>query len=138
MWQIPHPLSYAVGTTYDNVTAYGAVLILSKESEPFAVHLNADYTYNNYNLATIRNASRSSILNGSLAGTYEVIKNLKLVADVGVATNDDKKSSIMPAFGLVDALYSLNKNVDLSAGLKVGLTKPETDLTGTFGATFKF
>jgi type II secretory pathway predicted ATPase ExeA len=31
-----------------------------------------------------------------------------------------------------------NKNVDLSAGLKVGLTKPETDLTGTFGATFKF
>ena len=105
--KFPHPLSYAVGTTYDNETAYG-------------------------------DPSPSSILNGSLAGTYEVIKNLKLVADVGVATNDDKKSSIMPAFGLVYALYSLNKNVDLSAGLKVGLTKPETDLTGTFGATFKF
>lgn len=44
----------------------------------------------------------------------------------------------MPAFGLVGAIYSLNKSVDLSAGLKVGLTKPEDDLTGTFGLTYKF
>jgi predicted porin len=130
--------SYAVGATDDYVISYGAAIVLSKEFEPFAVHLNAGYTYNNYNPATVRDASRSSILNFSLAGTYEVIKNLKLVADVGAATNEDKESNIMPAFGLVGAIYSLNKNVDFSAGLKVGLTKPETDLTGTFGATFKF
>ena len=130
--------SYAVGTTDDYAVSYGAALVVSKEFEPFAVHLNAGYAYNNYNLTAVKDASRSSILNVSVAGTYEVIKNLKMVADVGAATNGDKESNIMPVFGLVGVIYSLNKNVDLSAGIKVGLTKPEDDLTGTFGATFKF
>ena len=131
--------SYAAGATEDDHTvSYGASLIFSKELEPFAFHLNAGYTYNDYNLAAIRDARRNSIWSFSLATTYEVIKNLKLVADFGASTNKDKAVNDMPFFGLVGVIYTVNKNLDLSSGIKIGLTKPETNLTGTFGVTVKF
>lgn len=130
--------SYAVGAPGDHTVSYGAALIVSKEFEPFAVHLNIGYTHNDYNRAEVRGASRNNIMSYSLAGTFEVIKNLKLVADVGATTNEDKTSHDMPVFGLGGIIYTLNKNADLSAGLKVGLTKPEADLAELFGVTFKF
>ena len=73
-----------------------------------------------------------------MAATCEVIKDLKVVADFGTSTNQDKDANTMPVFGLGGLIYSVNKNVDLSTGVKVGLTGPETDLTGTFGVTLKF
>lgn len=132
--------SYAVGAAQDDhALSYGATLILSKEIEPFAFHLNAGYIYNDYNLAASRDANRNSIWSVSLATTYDVIKDhLKVAADFGISTNQDKAESTMPVFGLGGLIYSVNKNVDLSAGVKVGLTEPETDLTGTFGVTLKF
>lgn len=130
--------SYAVGASADHTVSYGAALVVSKEFEPFAVHLNIGYTYNDYNMAEVRDATRSSLMSYSLAGTCEVVKDLKLVADVGAATNSDKASSDMPVFGLGGMIYSPNKSLDLSAGLKAGLTKPETDLTGLLGVTLKF
>lgn len=132
--------SYALGVPEnDHTISYGAALIFSKELEPFAFHLNVGYTYNDYNLASVRDVSRSSIFNVSLAGTYDIIKEkLKAVADFGAATNEDKTVNEMPVFGLAGLIYSVNKNIDLSAGVKVGLTEPETDLTGTFGLTLKF
>lgn len=130
--------SYAAGASDDHSVSYGATLVVTKEFEPFAAHLNIGYTYNSYNLTEVKEASRSSIASYSLAGTYEVIKNLKLVADVGAATNKDKTSNDTPVFGLGGAIYSLNKSTDLSAGLKVGLTRSEADFTGIFGLTLKF
>lgn len=130
--------SYAVGVPDDHNVSYGAALVVSKEFEPFAVHLNIGYTYNDYNRAEVRDASRSSIMSYSLAGTYEAIKDLKLVADVGAATNEDKTSNDMPVFGLAGIIYSPHRSLDLSAGLKVGMTRPETDLTGLLGVTLKF
>lgn len=130
--------SYSIGASDDYTVSYGTTLVLSKEFEPFALHLNAGYIYQNYNLAESKGTRRSSVWNVCLGATYEVIKNLKLVADAGAATNEDKASNDMPVFGLAGAVYSVSKAVDISAGLKVGLTKPEADLTGTIGATFKF
>lgn len=129
--------SYAVGVKNNDTLSYGATLIFSKELAPFAFHLNAGYTYYDHNPADVRNVSRGSIWNFSLATTCEVIKDLQLVADFGAATNADKTVSQMPVFGLGGLIYTVNKNLDLSTGLKLGLTKPETDLTGTFGITLK-
>jgi len=132
--------SCALGVPENDYTmSYGVNLILTKEFEPFAVHCNVGYTYNDYNLASTRDANRSSIWNFSLAGTYDVIKEtLKLAADFGAATNQDKTSNTMLAYGLAGFMYSVYRNIDLSAGVKVGLTAPETDLTGTFGLTLRF
>lgn len=129
--------SYSVGITNDYSVSYCATLVLSKEVEPFAFHVNVGYTYNDHNLIEVRDAYRSNIWNFSLATTYEVIKDLKLVADFGAATNEDKTTCEMPVFGLGGLIYTVNKNLELSLGFKAGLTKPETDLTGTFGITLK-
>lgn len=131
--------SRAVGVPeHDYTMSYGAALVCTKEFEPFALHLNLGYTYNDYRLAAVRAATRNDIVSISLAGTYEVIKGLRLVADVGGATNADKAVSEIPLFGLGGAIYALNKNIDLSGGVKVGLSIPETDVTGLFGITLKF
>jgi hypothetical protein len=132
--------SYAVNVPEDDHTlSYGATLILTKEFGPFAVHLNAGYTYNDYNLAVVRGFSRSDIWSVSMAATYEIIKQrLKLCADFGTSTNPDKTVSEVPVYGLGGIIYTVNKNLDLSAGAKFGLTNPETDFTGTFGVTLKF
>lgn len=131
--------SYAVGApSGDHAVSYGAALILSKEFEPFAVHLNFGYAFNDYNLASVRDVTRSSIWNFSLAGTYDVIRDLKLVADFGAATNRDKGTSALPLSGLAGIIYSVSRSINLSCGIKAGLTRPETDLAGTFGVTLTF
>lgn len=132
--------SYILGGQENDYTmSYGLSLILTKEFEPFALHANVGYTYNDYNLASDRDANRDSLWNFSLAATYDVIKEkLKIAADFGANTSQDKLYNEMLVYGLAGFIYSLNKNIDLSAGIKAGLTEPETDLTGTFGLTLKF
>lgn len=131
-------ISYSVGSSDDNVTSYGGAIVFSKELEPFALHLNIGYTYNSYNLPDTRDASRNSILTSSLAGTYATSNRITLVADVGATSSEDKATDEAAVFGLLGAIYQLDKSIDLSAGIKFGLTKSEDDLSGTFGATFKF
>ncbi|HIJ80168.1 MAG TPA: transporter [Desulfuromonadales bacterium] len=132
--------SYAVGARQPDFTiSYGTTLIVSKEFEPFAFHLNAGYTFNAYNLSDTRDANRSSIWSVSLATTYDVIKErLKVATDFGAASSIDKAVRELPVFGLAGLIYSVNKNIDLSAGAKVGLTNAETDFTGTFGISYRY
>lgn len=131
--------SYLVGGAGDDhTTSYGGWLIVTKEHEALAVHLNAGYFYNDYGSAAERDTSRSGIWSLSALATYEVLAGLKLGLDVGASTNPDKASSEMPIYALAGAIYSLNKNVDLSLGLKFGMTKPEPDFAGTAGITVKF
>lgn len=128
--------SYAVNVPgNDYTTSYGAAVVLSKEFEPFSFHLNIAYTYNDYNLA---GSGRNGIWNFSGAALYEARKNMKLVADIGASSNSDRTVSEIPLFGLLGAIYTINKTIDVSVGGKIGLTKPETDVTGLFGITLKF
>lgn len=132
--------SYVVGGSKDDyILSYGVALIATKELEPFAVHLNVGYQYNDYQAEAERAASRNSIWSASLGSTYDVIKErLKLVSDFGTCTNQDRSTTELPVFALAGAIYSLNKNIDLSAGIKFGLTKPEPDVAATGGVTIKF
>jgi hypothetical protein len=131
--------SYHVGgTSDDHVTVYGGWLIATKEHEALAVSLNAGYLYKDYGSAAERDSSRSGIWILSALATYKVLEGLTLGLDVGASTNPDKASSGMPAYALGGAIYSPNKNVDLSLGLKFGITKPEPDLAGIAGITLRF
>lgn len=131
--------SYHVGGTSDeHVTLYGGWLIVTKEHEALAVSLNGGYFYNDYGSAAERESSRSGIWSLSALATFKVLEGLTLGLDVGASTNPDKASSEMPVYALGGAIYSLNKNVDLSLGLKFGVTKPEPDFAGTAGITVKF
>jgi hypothetical protein len=131
--------SYLVGgASEDHTTWYGGWLIATKEIESLAVSLNGGYFYNDYGSAADRDTSRSSIWSISALATYEVLEGLALGLDVGAATNPDKSSSEMAAYVLGGAIYSLNKNVDLSLGLQFGITNPEPDFSGIAGVTISF
>jgi predicted porin len=126
------------GASDDHVSLYGGWLIVSKENDALAVSLNGGYFHKDYGSAAERESSRSSIWILSALATYKVLEGLTLGLDVGASSNTDKASSEMPAYALGGAIYSLNKNVDLSLGLKFGITKPEPDFAGFAGITVKF
>ena len=131
--------SYPVGGTSDgHVASYGGWFIATKECEAFAVHLDAGYLYVDRHSAAERDSSRSGIWGLSALATYKVLEGLTLGLEVGTSTNPDKTSSEMRAYALGGAIYSLNRNVDLSLGLNFGVTKPEPDFAGTAGITVKF
>ena len=117
--------SYHVGgTSDDHVASYGGWFIATREHEALAVSLNAGYFYIDYGSATERDSSRSSIWSLSALATYEVLAGLKVGLDVGASTNPDKASSEIPIYALAGAIYSLNKNVELSLGLKFASQSP--------------
>jgi hypothetical protein len=131
--------SYRVGgASEDHAASYGGWLIATKEHEALAVSLNGGFLYNDHGSAAERRASRSSIWILSALGTYKVLEGLRLGLDVGANTNPDKASAEMHVYALGGAICSLNEDVDLSLGLKFGITKPETDFAGIAGITVRF
>jgi hypothetical protein len=112
---------------------YSAFFITTKEAAPWAFHMNLGY---------IRNENKAdeekNIWHASLAATYEVIKNLKVVGNLGIERNPDKVSDNDPAFLLGGVIYSVVENFDIDFGVKTGLTSSETDLALMAGTTFRF
>ena len=96
------------------------------------------YFHNDYGSAADRDDSRRSIWSVSALATYEILKGLKVGCDVGASTNEDKADGTMPVYALAGVIYSENENIDVSLGLKFGITKPEPDFSGIAGVTIKF
>jgi len=114
------------------VTSY-LYLIATKEAGPWAVHMNLGYIRNENRIE-----QRKNIWHASLASTYEVIKGLKLVGDIGAETNTDRSSKTPPAYILGGIIYSVSEHIDIGAGIKGGLTGPEKDITVRGGITWAF
>lgn len=116
----------------------GLTFITTKELEPWAFHLNLAYTHNGYKLEEDRDASRKDIWHVSLASEVEIVKALKMVANIGMEKNPDRESNIHPAFLLGGLVYSLSENIDIDFGYKAGLNKPETNYTVLAGTAIRF
>lgn len=118
--------------------SYGLVFITTKELEPWTFHFNLGYTHNEYKLNADDEANRKGIWHVSLASEVEAGKDFKIVGNIGVERNPDKESNTHPAFILGGVIYSLTENLDINAGVKGGLNKPETDLTFLAGIALRF
>ena len=114
-------------------TGYQAFFIGSKEVEPWAFHVNVGYIGNENKADEEKN-----IWHASLATTYEVIKNLKVVGNVGIERNPDKAADKDPAFVIGGVIYSLSESLDIDVGVKYGLTAAETDWSLMAGMAFRF
>jgi hypothetical protein len=108
-------------------------VIASKEMNPWSFHLNLAYIRNNNS-----EDDRNNIWHVSLASTVEVVKNLKLVGDIGVESNPERSSSNPPAYILGGLIYSPGENFDIGLGLKGRLTESETDIAVRGGITWRF
>jgi hypothetical protein len=118
--------------------SYGMTMVASQKIEPLTLHFNAAYKHNDFKLDADKDANRSDIWHASLAGTWEVAKDLQLVANVGMESNGDSSSRTWPAFVLGGLIYSVTENLDLDIGVKRGLNDPEADLSLLAGITFRF
>ena len=114
---------------------FGGTLIATKEFDDgkYALHANIGYEYHHYRVDP--ELQRSNILSGSIAGEVEVAKGLFTVADFGLATKPDKSSNELPVYALTGLRYEINDHLDVDAGIKFGLTKPETDVTAVYDPT---
>jgi len=108
-------------------------LIASQELGSWAFHGNLGYIRNENNVD-----ERRDIWHASLAATWEVIKNLKLAANIGIERNPDEDADNDPAFLIGGVIYSVKENFDVDFGGKFGLTKSETDFSLLAGLTFRF
>jgi hypothetical protein len=118
--------------------SYSLMLITTKEIEPWAFHLNIGYMHNEYKLEEDEDTNRKDLWHASLASAVEVVKDIQFVTNIGVEKNPDKESNTHPAFVLGGVIYSMNENFDIDAGVKIGLNKPETDLTFLAGMAMRF
>jgi hypothetical protein len=108
-------------------------LIGSKELGSWTFHGNLGYIRNENKVD-----ERKDIWHASFATTWEAIKNLKLVADIGIERNPDEDAKDDPVFLIGGIIYSVNENFDVDFGAKYGLTTSETDFSLLAGVTFRF
>ena len=114
-------------------TDYGVVLIVSRDVGPWSFHANVGYTRNEN-----RVGDRKDLWLVSAASTYEVVKDLKLCADIGTVTNTDTTSEVEPLYLLGGVIYSVSEDLELSFAFKHGLNDPETDWSLLPGITYRF
>jgi hypothetical protein len=119
-------------------TGYSLFFIASKKIGSSAFHVNAGYLHNEYKLETDKDGQRKDLWHLSVAGTYEIVENLQLIANMGIEKNSDMNSKIDPAFALAGLIWSVTKNFDLDMGFKMGLTQSETDYAILTGLTLRF
>ena len=119
-----------LGTGKATFTSY---LIATKEITPWAFHLNLGYKRNENRLD-----QRLDIWHASMAGEVKVMKNLKLVANIGMERNPEENSETHPAFILGGFIYSIWENFDIDLGIKGALNSAEKDYTILSGITVRF
>ena len=118
----------------------GGALIASREfcDGTYAMHANLGYEYHTYNTTELQRTTRNHFWSGSVAGEARVMKGLTTVLDFGLATNPDKGSKELPVYALTGARYEINDHLDINAGIKLGLTRPEDDFSVLYGLALKF
>lgn len=108
-------------------------LIASEETGPWAFHANLGYIRNENDAD-----ERENIWHASVAAAWEIVKDLSLVANIGVERNPDGEADDDPAFLIGGIIYSIAENLDIDLGVKYGLTDSEADISALAGLAFRF
>ncbi|MCX7793459.1 MAG: transporter [Thermodesulfovibrionales bacterium] len=108
-------------------------LIFDRDFESFTLFLNAGYIRNENNIG-----ERENLWHLSLAGEYRMTEALKVVANAGIERDPERDSEQEPVFLIAGAVYTLSESLDLSGGIKAGLTETESDLSLMAGITMRF
>lgn len=119
---------------------YGGALIASRNfcDGTYAMHANLGYEHHSYNTAELKRTVRNHFWSGSVAGEARMMSRLATVLDFGVATNPDKGAKELPVYALTGVRYEVNDHFDINAGVKLGLTRPEADISALYGLVLKF
>ena len=114
-------------------TGYSAFLVGSKEFDPFTVLVNIGYIRNENKVD-----EQVELWHLSAAAIYKATEHLRLVANIGQATNTDKNVNRYPAFALAGVIYAVSDICEVDFGVKTGLNEAETDVTYLAGIALRF
>jgi hypothetical protein len=114
-------------------TTYSMFFITTKEIAPCAIHINLGYKRNENKVE-----EREDLWHASLAGEIKIIRDVKIVANIGMDRKPDKCSGSDPAFILGGIIYSLRENLDVDFGLKSWFNKSDTGYSALAGLTLRF
>lgn len=119
---------------------FGTTLIATREFHDgaYALHANLAYWHHGYRTEEVRAANRGDLWSGSLAAEARLFPGLTGVLDLGLATTQDKSASELSAYALTGLRYAVSEYLDLDAGIKLGLTEPEDDVSLLYGLVIKF
>ncbi|WP_245200034.1 transporter [Herbaspirillum sp. LeCh32-8] len=116
----------------------GLTAIGSYETGPWTLHGNAGLRYNRYQLGSDDQSKRKLVWRASAATWYALSEQWRLVADTGLAQNQDKANRTWPAYALLGVIWSPNKSVDLDVGAKFGVNKAEVTRQFGVGVTLHY
>jgi len=114
------------------------LLIFSHVNGPWALHYNLGLGTNRFKSPETEDENQPTIWTTSVAATYELLPQLKVVGDIGIARNADVNNRQYPAYALTGLVYSPNQHFDLDAGMKFGLNNASIQRQFGAGVTLHF
>lgn len=107
--------------------------IASYETGPWEFDLDLGYKHNGNTLN-----QREQLGSISFAVVRGLDSGWKIMADIGAASNKNKRSSQALAYLGAGLSYEMSKAVELNLGVKRGISNVETDFTGLAGVALRF
>lgn len=117
-------------------TSWGVIGIYSKTTGFGEVHLNVAVDRNN---SAQPSTDRQTIYRFSVAPVWNVAEGWKAGFDSGLETNPDRTQKRHLAYGQAALVYSPDKNLDLSLGIRQNFRDgPVNSTSATLGVTWRF
>lgn len=113
--------------------AWGALLILSYDAGPYAIHAHAGYKRNRND-----QGERESLTHASGAVAVQAAPNVKVVLDYARNTSADTAATTSERYLVFGAIWSVSKAFDLDLGFKVGSGSAALDQALLLGATARW
>jgi hypothetical protein len=115
-------------------TNYELNYILSYYWDSFQVHTNISYARNPYNKNYPISGSyapyQTNLVSGSIAPVWIVSTWLKLALDIGSSIDTSPNSGAVNDYGMVAAIFSINKNIDIGLSYLQSGTTPSNAVSG--------
>jgi hypothetical protein len=106
--------------------------LAGREAGPWGLYLNGGYLYNRNKLGEEKN-----ILKGSGMVMLKVLPEFKAVVDLSGETNRTKGAVSHPFYSAFGIIWSPSAYLDMSAGLRLGVTRLADDSTLLGSLTFR-
>lgn len=122
--------------------SWGVNLIADYEAAPWVWLANIAYSRARFKLPQDQADNRSDLWRLSGGAEYSVRKDLRLVGELGVRTNDARNDPLLPGrhaqYAMAGVIYSPTEKIDFDIGLRKGLNRAETDTVLLIGAAFRW
>ncbi len=122
--------------------SWGVNLIADYEAGPWVWLANVAFTRARFKLPQDQADNRSDLWRLSGGAEYIVRKDLRLVGELGVRTNEAHNNPFLSGrhaqYAMAGLIYSPTEKLDFDIGLRKGLNRAETDTVLLLGAAFRW